>query len=322
MPLKTTSYKWSWSLLLSAIETLLKHSTPVWMLYRLDLLPVSGHSDVFLMGLVFYIKRLTVPQTAHREAAMAAGSPFRRLIMGMSVFLVLVVAFEVIVLTVHLHSAEELPAALIGAALTVVSLVAIVALAVTERRYNQRTRQILAGDYLVRWQYTQGEWYQFVMQERTRSIRASLIFLPLTLAFVVLIAWLSQVREVPFPGISILFLLLIAGVFVVGLVDALTARRAFARRAHLAGGTYISLLGILRPDGYRPLAGVLYHLVAVDVVPGQPSQLRLRQQLGGVGNLLALIGNIPAQIEARVPVPYGHEAEAAQVAARLLKHDT
>jgi len=253
---------------------------------------------------------------------MTAGNPFRRLILGMSAFLVLVAAFEVIVLTGHLQIVEELPAALIGATLAVVSLVAIAALVVNGRRYNQRTCQILAGDYLVRWQYTQGEWYQFVMQERSRSIRASLIFLPLTLAFILLIAWLSQVLQVPFPSISILFLLLIAGIFVVGLVYAVTDRRAFERRAHLAGDTYISLLGILRPDGYRPLAGALYHLAAVDVVPGQPCQLRVRQQLGGVGNLLALIGNIPAQIEARVPVPYGYEAEAAQVAVRLLKHET
>jgi uncharacterized membrane protein (DUF485 family) len=253
---------------------------------------------------------------------MAAGNPFCRLILGMSVFLVLVVAFEVTVLTVHLQTVEELPAVLIGAGLTLVCLVAIPALVVTGRRYNQRTRRILAGDYVVRWQYAQGEWQQFVMQERTRSIRASLIFLPLTLALVVLIAWLSQVLEVPLPSIGILFLLLIAGIFVVGLVSALAGRRAFERRAHLAGDTYISLLGILRPDGYRPLDGVLYHLAAVEVLPGQPSQLRFRQHLGGVGNLLALIGNIPAQIEARVPVPYGHEAEAAQVAARLIKHDS
>jgi uncharacterized membrane protein (DUF485 family) len=252
---------------------------------------------------------------------MAAGNPFHRLILGMSVFLVLVVAFEVIVLTNHLQTVEELPTALIGAALTVVSLVAIVAMVVTGRRYNHRTRRILAGDYLVKWQYARGEWYQFVMQERTRSIRASLLFLPLTLAFVALIAWLSQVLQVPLPSISILFLLLIAGLFMVGLVYALTGRRAIERHAHLAGDTYISLLGILCPDGYRPLAGVLYHLAAVDVLPGQPSQLHLRRQLGGVGNLLALIGNIPVQIEARVPVPYGHEAEAAQVAAQLLKHD-
>jgi hypothetical protein len=138
----------------------------------------------------------------------------------------------------------------------------------------------------------------------------------------VLIVLLSRVLDVPIPTTGILFLLLIAAAFLVGLLTTLAAQRAFERRAHLTGDTYISLLGILRPDGYRPLHGVLYHLAAVDVLPGRPSQLRCRLKLGRVGNLLALIGNTPANIEERVPVPYGHEAEATQVAARLLKHDS
>jgi uncharacterized membrane protein (DUF485 family) len=250
---------------------------------------------------------------------MAAGNPFRKLILGMSLFLVLVVAFDVIVLVVRTHDIEVLPAELIGGALALVCLVTIAALAVTGRRYKQYTRRILAGDYLVRWHYAQGEWQQFVMQERTRSIRAALIFFPLTLVLAVLLALLSRVLDVPVPTTGILFLLLVAAAFVVGLVYALAGRKAFERRAHLAGDIYLSRLGVLRPDRYFPLHGVLYHLAAVDVLPGQPSQLRFRLKLGWVGNLLALIGNTPPYTEERVPVPYGHEAEAAQVAARILQ---
>jgi uncharacterized membrane protein (DUF485 family) len=255
-------------------------------------------------------------------STMITGNPYRRIILGMSLFFLLVVAFDVIVLVLRPTQLEALPAAVIGAALALVGLVTIVALVITGGRYNQYTHRILAGDYLVRWHYTQGEWQQFVMQERIRSIRAALIFLPLTLVFVVLIVLLSRVLDVPISTTGILFLLLIAAAFLVGFVYTLVARRAFERRAHLTGDTYLSQLGILRPDGYRPLHGVLYHLAAVDVLPGRPCHLRFRLKLGRVGNLLALIGNTPAYIEERVPVPFGHEAEATQVADRLLRRNS
>ncbi len=81
----------------------------------------------------------------------------------------------------------------------------------------------------------------------------------------------------------------------------------------LTGDTYIGRLGVLCPDSYLPLHGALYHLAAAEVVPGQPSQLRVRLRLRRAGGLLALLGNAPTEWEVRVPVPVGNEVQVAQV---------
>jgi uncharacterized membrane protein (DUF485 family) len=245
---------------------------------------------------------------------VAVGNPFRGLIRGCVLVLMLAVAFDLVVLVGYRAAAWARPAALIGAALALAAGVALLALVVTGQCYSQRSRQLLAGDYLVRWHYAQGEWQQFVTQERTRSTRIALVFLPLMLGIAALLALLSQVSHDPFLEGSIPVFLLLAAGFLVVLV---AGRPAFARRMHLTSDTYIGPLGVLRPDSYLPLHGTLYHLAAAEVVHGRPSQLRLRLRLGRAGGVLAFLGNAPTEWEVRVPVPYGHEAEAAQVAAQL-----
>jgi hypothetical protein len=248
---------------------------------------------------------------------MAIENPFRGLIRGCVYFVLLVVAFvafDLVVLVGHPDAAWALPAALAGAGLALAAVIAIIAMVVAGQRRSHLTRQLLAGDYLVRWHYAQGEWQQFVTQERTRSTRIALIFLPFVLGFAALLALLSHVWDDPLLGGSIPLFLLFAAAFLVVLV---AGRPAFARRMRLTGDTYIGPLGVLRPDSLLPLHGALYHLAAADVVHGRPSHLRLRLRLGRVGGLLALLGNAPTEWEVRVPVPYGHEAEAAQVAAQL-----
>lgn len=170
----------------------------------------------------------------------------------------------------------------------IVATVATVAMAVTGQRYNERARQIIAGDYLVRWTYAQGEWRQFVDQERTRAIRTSCLFLPL-LALAALLALVGAAT-----GDS----------FITGGITGLLVLDA-------------GFLGILRPDGYRPLQCIGYRLAAVDVLRGTPSMLRFRVRLACGLGLLASLGNAPGHFEIRVPVPYGHEAEVAGVLAQL-----
>ena len=126
---------------------------------------------------------------------MTPGAPFRRLILGCALFVALVSAFDLVVLVAHRDAVEAQTAALIGAVLALVAVIAIVVLAATGQRYSQRMRQILAGDYLVRWHYAQGEWQQFVIQERSRSTRIALVFLPLMLGSAALLALLSQVAH-------------------------------------------------------------------------------------------------------------------------------
>jgi hypothetical protein len=248
---------------------------------------------------------------------MATDNPFRKLIIGFSLFVALVVAFDLVVVVAHLDTGVVLTAALIGAVLALAAVIAILALLVTGRRYRQCTRQILAGDYLVRWHYAQGEWRQFVIQERARSIRAALLFFPITLAGAALLALLSHVLGDPLVGDSIPVLLLLAAVFLLGLVYALVGRRGFARRQRLAGDTYISQLGVIRPDGYRSLRSACYHLAAVAVQPGAPTRLRFLLRPGRAVSLLGFLGAFPVPFDVVVPVPYGHDAEAAQVATQL-----
>jgi hypothetical protein len=248
---------------------------------------------------------------------MTSNVPFQGFIIGCSFFVALVIAFDLIVFVGYFDTAEARAAALIGAALALAAVIAIVALLVTGRRYNQRTRQILAGDYLVRWHYARGEWCRFITQERTRTIRGALLFLPITLACAALLALLSSVVGDPFLLESIPLFLFVAAAFLVGLVYAVAGGRAFTRRARLAGDTYISQLGVMRPDGYRSLRSLGYHVAAVRLQPGAPTRLRFVLQPGRVVTLLGLLGAIVVPFEVVVPVPDGHDAEAIQVAAQL-----
>jgi uncharacterized membrane protein (DUF485 family) len=244
-------------------------------------------------------------------------NPFRRFILSLSLFVMLVVACDLVVLVAHIKTREVVTAALISAALAFAAMITLVVLVVTGRRFSERMQQILAGNYLVRWHYAQGEWRQFVTQERTRTIRASLLFLPLTLALVVLLILLSPVLSAPLLGSGIAFLLLIAGAFFFGLVQALVGRRAFRHRQLLSGDTYISQLGIIRPDGYRSLRTMGYHVVTASLVPGAPSRLHFVLQPRRVARLIGLLGYAPGQFEVVVPVPHGHEAEADAVAGQV-----
>jgi hypothetical protein len=169
----------------------------------------------------------------------------------------------------------------------------------------------------VRWHYAQGEWQQFVTQERARTIRVSWRFLLVLLAFAASLALFSALLGDPLIGDSIPILLLLAGVFLLGLVSALAGRSAFARRQRLAGDAYISQLGVVRPDGYHPLHSAGYHLTAVVLQPGAPSRLRFLLRAGRVARVLGFLGNAPGQLEVVVPVPYGHDEDATVVAAQL-----
>jgi hypothetical protein len=250
---------------------------------------------------------------------MAVDHPFRGLIRAGVVFILLVAAVEAMIFAVRPSAIVLLPAALLGALLTLAALALVVLLAVVGRRYGERARQILAGDYLARWHYAHGEWARFVTRERAITVRVALILLPVTLGIAVAIFLVSRATHDPIIAGNLPIFLVAAASFLAGLVYALFGGRAYARRARLTGDTYISYTGVLRPDGYQPLYTMGYHLAAAQVEPGRPSSLRLTLQLGRAGKWLALIGTIPMLWDVRVPVPFGQESEAAAVAAQLLR---
>ncbi|HEV2236789.1 MAG TPA: hypothetical protein VGR57_09040 [Ktedonobacterales bacterium] len=252
---------------------------------------------------------------------MPGDDRFRRLMRGGALLLLLVVAGEVVIIAARPAGLLAYPAALGGAGLALAILLALLFALLWRRRVRRRIQGILAGDYLVRWRYTRGEWSRFVLRERALTIRLAFIFLPLTLAFVALLVLLRQATDAPLRSLldgSIAFFLLAAVAFLGGLLYAFAGRRAYLRRAQLAGDTYVSRAGILYPDRYRSLRALGAHVAAVAVMPGTPTQLRITLRLGRTGRLLALLGTAPTQWDVWVPVPVGHEAEAATVAAQLL----
>ncbi len=249
---------------------------------------------------------------------MAIEHPFRGLVRALAAFILLVAAAELVIVVAHPGGTALLTAEVIGVVLALAALVALALLAATGRRYGERARQMLAGDYLMQWHYARGEWAQFVARERAITVGVAVIFLPLTLGCAAIVFVLSQIMRDPIVANSLPILLVAAAAFFGGLVYALAGGRVYARRARLSGDAYISRLGILLPDGYRPLHALGYHLAAAVLEPGSPSCLRLTLQLGRRARLLALVGTVPTQWDVRVPVPYGREAEAAQVAAQFL----
>ena len=260
-----------------------------------------------------------VVRPSETSAAMTSDIPFQGPLMGCAFFVGFVAAFDLLVFVGYLDTDEAQTAALTGAALALIALITIVALLVAGRRSVQRMRQIVGGDYLVRWRYPHGEWRQFIMQERTRTIHAALLLFPILLACVALLALLSHSWGDPFLTESIPIFLLLAAVVLVGLVYAVAGRRPFARRARMAGDTYISRLGVIRPDGYRSLGSLGYRLATVRVQPGAPTRLRFVLQPGRALRILDVLGANFVPFEVVVPVPYGHDAEAAQIASELLR---
>jgi hypothetical protein len=253
------------------------------------------------------------------DATMTSRVPFEGLLIGCSFFVGLVVAFDLFVLVGDLDCAAALPAAFIGAALALAAMITLGALLVAGRRSLQRMRAILAGNYLVRWRYNQGEWRQFILQEGARSIRGALLFLPISLLCAALLALLSAVFGDPFLMASIPLFLLFVIAFCASLAQVLAGRRAFMRRARLAGDAYISHVGVIRPDGYRSLHPFGYHLVTVRLQPGAPTRLRFVLEPGRAVRVLGVVGAILVPVEVVVPVPDGHEDGAAQLATQLLR---
>jgi hypothetical protein len=76
-------------------------------------------------------------------------------------------------------------------------------------------------------------------------------------------------------------------------------------------------LGVIRPDGYRSLGSLGYRLATVRVQAGAPTRLRFVLQPGRALGVLDVLGANFVPFEVVVPVPYGHDAEAAQVAGQL-----
>lgn len=103
--------------------------------------------------------------------------------------------------------------------------------------------------------------------------------------------------------------------FSIGLLVTLqtwgAARWRYARRHRAVGDVYISTTGVLQPRGYPAYSGFNLKLTVAEVEPGDPDTLRL-QVSSYTEDALTRSSDI------RIPVPYGREDEAREVAQQLL----
>jgi hypothetical protein len=163
----------------------------------------------------------------------------------------------------------------------------------------------------VHWTYVADEWTRFEeaeWQRETRNVKVYPIFGIIIALVVAALAYVGS-RDV-------LVTLAAFGIFIgIGVLVTLqtwgVARWRYARRHRTAGDVYISTTGILQPRGYLPFSGFNLRLSVAEVEPGDPDTLRLE-----VSSYTEDATTRRSDI--RIPVPYGRENEAREVAQQLL----
>lgn len=234
------------------------------------------------------------------------GSPLRALIIGLLwVTLACLAAATVLYFTELEPVWWIVPACLVGSCVVSLAIVALLS------RPYVRDIDTIRAKPLVHWVYAADEWARFeetIWQREQRSLRIYPIF-GIGLALVVAALAYIGSRD---PLVT----LAAFGVFIgIGLLVTLqtwgAARWRYARKHQTGGDVYISTTGILQPRGYLPHSGFNLKLTAAEVEPGDPDTLRLQVSSYTEDALTR-------SSEIRIPIPYGREDEAREVAQQLL----
>ncbi|HEX5166013.1 MAG TPA: hypothetical protein VFV93_11500 [Thermomicrobiales bacterium] len=233
-------------------------------------------------------------------------SPFRQFIIGL---LGLTLAFVVAAVALYLAAVEPvwwiLPLCFAGSCLFSLGLIALLS------RPYVRDIDTIRQNPLVHWTYAADEWARFEeaqWKRETGSVRSYPLF---TAIIALVVAGLAYVGSRDLLVTLGAFGLFVAIGALVTLQTWGMAKWRYARRAKAAGDVYISTSGILQPQGYLPYSGFNVRLTEAEVVPGDPDTLRL--QISSYSeNAISRTSDI------RIPVPYGREDEAREVAQQLL----
>jgi hypothetical protein len=186
----------------------------------------------------------------------------------------------------------------------------LVVIALISRPYV-RDIETIRDHPLVHWIYAADEWARFeeaAWQREQRDVR--------TLPIVTLII-ATVVAGLAFLGSRDLLVTLGAfGIFVgIGVLVTLqtwgAARWRYIRRHRAGGDVYISATGILQPGAYLPYNGFNLQLTIAEVESGDPDTLRL--QVSSYSEHA-----VTRTSDIRIPIPYGREDEAREVAQQLL----
>jgi hypothetical protein len=186
----------------------------------------------------------------------------------------------------------------------------LVVIALISRPYV-RDIETIRENPLIHWVYAADEWARFEEAAWQREQRDVRIYPIVTVIIALVVAGLAYLGSRD-PLVT----LAAFGVFVgIGVLVTLqtwgVARWRYMRRHRAAGDIYISATGILQPGGYLPYNGFNLRLTIAEVEPGDPDTLRL-QVSSYSEHAVTRTSNI------RVPVPYGREDEAREVAQQLL----
>ncbi len=197
------------------------------------------------------------------------------------------------------------PACFVASCLFSLALIAIIS------RPFVRDIDTIRENHLVHWNYAADEWARFEEAEWQREKRDVRIFPILGLVIALVVAALAYLGSRD-PIVTLAAFAIFA---VIGLLVTLqtwgVARWRYLRRHRAGGDVYISTTGVLQPRGYLPYTGFNLRLTVAEVEPGDPDTLRL-QVSSYTEDALTRSSDI------RIPVPYGREDEAREIAQQLL----
>jgi hypothetical protein len=234
------------------------------------------------------------------------GYPLRPFIIGL---LWCTLAFGIVAVAMFITPVEPfwwiVPACFIASCVFSLGVIALIS------RPYVRDLDTIRENHLVHWIYAADEWARFEEAEWQREQRDVRIYPIVSVIIALVVAGLA------FLGSRDPLVTLAAfGIFVgIGMLVTLqtwgTARWRYMRRHRAGGDVFISETGILQPRGYLPYNGFNLTLTVAEVEPGDPDTLRL--QVSSYSEHA-----VTRSSDIRIPVPYGREDEAREVAQQLL----
>lgn len=226
--------------------------------------------------------------------------PFRKVMWGMTVALVGFVGYGLVALLLgaQVYDTPILVALIFGGTL-VIALPIFLLVGSMEMRVMRR---MVAGDYLVRWTYTQMQWELFTEQSWARSQKTdgwSVGALAVLFFIAILVTGTAEFFVVGIVAVGLVALLLFGG-------DYWLYRQ---RQRQGAGEVLIGRAGILRPEGFTPLLG----LDSVKLESSGQRLIRFTVRYRTYQNGMSYRRYRTYE----VPVPQGHEAEAERLVKQL-----
>ncbi len=186
------------------------------------------------------------------------------------------------------------------------------------RQAGNSDAMFTGGSLLAHWAYSPQEWGQFVQSEVARNRKANVVVLCIIgLVFLFTASFLISGGSRSGGDIEgvLICLTIFAGVGLFAWRFATADARNL--KACNTGEAFISRTGLLLNDRYYPWNVTGMRLTGVFFEPGNPNVVRFDyQQWGGraVGGAVVPTKNDKS---VRVPVPFGHEAEAQNLAANF-----